>query len=180
MIKPIVKYLLRKKSKESDRNSSLVHGNLIMNVAVVANYDDGDSFKHVLNYVRELRERGIKVVDFYVYFPTKKSLEAYTSKENAVHFTKSSFNPFGKIINSELAKSLRKDYEVLIDLSLGKTMACDVLVSKLNAKWKAGSHSEERTYLLDFMIDLKDEKDIQKLIHHIDQYIFNFNNTKAA
>ena len=68
MFKPIVKYLLRKRAKESDRTSSLVHGDLIMKIAVVAHYSDDESFSHIVSYVKELRKRGKKVVDFYVFF----------------------------------------------------------------------------------------------------------------
>lgn len=151
-----------------------------MKIAVVAHYTDDASFSHVVSYVTELRKRGKKVVDFYIFFPSKKLKEAYESKEKGIQFSNSDFNLFGKIKSEGLLKALSKEYEVLIDLSLGKSLACDVLVSKLTATWKAGLHNEDRSYLLDFMIDMKDQKDIRKLIHHLDHYITQFNNTKAA
>lgn len=180
MFKPIVKYLLRKRAKESDRTSSLVHGDLIMKIAVVAHYSDDESFSHIVSYVKELRKRGKKVVDFYVFFSSKKLMENYESAERTIQFSGADFNLFGKVTSPNLVGALRKEYEVLIDLSLGNSLACDVLVSKLSATWKAGAHDLERSYLLDFMIDMKDEQDIRKLIHHLDHYITQFNNTKAA
>ena len=180
MLKPIVKYILQKRSKENDRPSRLVHGDLIMRIAVVACFTNDASFSHVVSYVKELRGRGKKVVDFYIYFPSKKMKEAYDSNARAVLFTQTDFNIFGKVRSEELLKGLSKDYEVLVDLSLGESLACDVIVSKLTATWKAGLHDEKRSYLLDFMIDMKDQRDMSKLIHHLDHYITQFNNTKAA
>ena len=180
MLKPIVKYLLRKRSKENDRPSRLVHGDLIMKIAVVAVYSNDASFSHILSYVNDLKKRGLKVVDFYVFFPSKKLKASYQSTTKEVPFSSADFNVFGKITSESMLKALTKEYEVLIDLSLGKSLACDVLISKLDATWKAGLHDEERAYLLDFMIDMKNERDIRKLIHHLDHYITQFNTTKAA
>lgn len=180
MITPIVKYILKKRSKESDRLSSLVHGDLIMKMAVVAVFSEDESFFHMQSYVNELRKRGLKEVDFYVYFSSKKLLQKSQPNKKNIVFSNADLNLLGKYKSESLIESLKKNYDVLMDLTRGKALACDVLVSKLKASWKTGAYDADRTYLLDFMIDVKDEKDVRKLIHHLDYYITNFNKSKAA
>lgn len=180
MFKPLVNFLLRKKLSDSERAPSMVSGRHVMHVAVVACRHDEKAYAGARAFVNELRKRGLRTVDFFIAFPSKKSMQNFEASANDVAFRSSDFNWIGKVLSDKLKLCLKKDYEVLIDLSRGNSFAADVLISKLSAKWKAGEFNEKRAHLLDLMIDVKADKDITKLIHHIDHYILNLNNSNAA
>jgi hypothetical protein len=180
MIAPIVNYLLRKRVNALDRQPSLVRGEHIMHVAIVAVFQQGDHFSWVEKYVKEWRKRGRRTVDLYLYFPHKKQMAHYHGGMKDMLFSSAQFNLLGKITDQKLLNSLQMEYDVLIDLSRGAHLSCDVLIAKSKAKWKAGEHSAKRAYLLDLMINTKGEHDIRNVIRHLDHYILNINTTQAA
>lgn len=181
MFKPLAKYFLKQHLRKNVRKPSLVHGDLIGSIAVVGLYDmEREGFNVINGYVKELRQRGIKTVDFYVGFKAKKELELYQGSLKDHPFHRSSFSWLGKVSSSDLDSVESKSYDLLIDLSGGEMFEADMLVGKIKAKWKAGAKSDIRAYLLDFMIDMKADKDVRNLIHHLDNYLMNFNKMNAA
>jgi hypothetical protein len=171
---------MKRAVKESDRAPSLVRGDLIQNVAIVAIYHENQRFSWIKNYVEDWRKRGMRSVDFFLYFPQKKQWETFAGRTMDVPFTSRHFNWIGKAVQPELVAALKKEYDVMIDLTRGESFACDVVLSKANAKWKTGEPSDERSFLLDFMIDVKDDPDIRNLMHHIDHYLTQLNKPNAA
>jgi len=169
---------MKKSATGQERTPSLVHADLVHKVAVVAVHERG-CYEHADEYVQQLRHRGIKTVDFYVAFPGKRTQSLYISKRKNFLFNPRSFNWIGKLRDPELEKGISREYDILIDLSLGRSFAADVLISKMKAKWKAGQKDTSRQYLLDFMIH-SDGKDVRYLIHHLDRYLMNFNKSNAA
>ena len=180
MIRPIVQFLIKRKAREDARIPSKVQGNLIMRVAVVAIGDDLEQFAHVTSYVKELRNRGLKTVDLYPFFHNKKRFEAFQGGLKDFPFTRKDFNLMGKFKSDMLRHSVGVSYDVLIDLTRGKAFPCDVLISKIEARWKAGEYDADREHLLDLMLDVKQNPDIRQLIHHLDHYLKNFNKSNAA
>jgi hypothetical protein len=74
-----------------------------------------------------------------------------------------------------LKDKLSQEYDLLIDLTEGASLAADVVIAKTNAKWKAGRANDERSFLLDFMIQQPKEKGLKSLIHYLDDYLMKFN-----
>lgn len=173
MIKPLVRFLLKKSVSNTKRTPSMVQADLINKVAVVGLYEPG-SFEFAEQYVQELRHRGIKTVDFYVAFKSKKAQAAYALSRKAFLFNPRSFNWMGKLIDQELHKGISRKYDMLIDLSMGRSLIADLVISMTDAKWKAGKKGASREYLLDFMINTAD-RDLRNLVHHLDHYLMNFN-----
>ena len=96
MFKPLVRYFINRKLKADDRRPSMVHGDLIMHAAVVAIYDEKEGFDHVYRYVKELRQRGLKTVDLYIYFPQKKAMQHFQGGMKDFLFDDSHFTLTGK------------------------------------------------------------------------------------
>ena len=181
MFKPLAKYFLKQHLRNHPRKPSLVHGDLVDSMAIVGIFDQDDKgFDIIQGYVKELRRRGIKTVDFYVGFKSKKLFKEYKGSLKDHPFHSSSFSWLGKIDSPELDSLETKTYDVLVDLSEGSMFEADVIVAKSKAKWKAGAKNNERAFLLDFMIDMKEDRDIRNLIHHLDKYLMNFNKMNAA
>ncbi|NQV53888.1 MAG: hypothetical protein HQ500_11935 [Flavobacteriales bacterium] len=180
MFRPLVKYLMKRSLKELDRQPSLVKGEHIRDVAIVVGYRSDESFAHAQQYVKEWRKRGMRSVDLYVYFPNKKQLESYSPNPKDIPFLRKDFNLAGKATAPGLVQALRAEYDILIDLTRGRFFACDVVIAKIKAKWKVGESDEDRAFLLDLMIDIKQDPDVRKLMHYMDHYIINLNTSNAA
>lgn len=178
MIKSIVRYLMKKRAQRDSRRPAMVRGDVLSSVAVIASHQP-QSFDVARAYVRELAQRGIPQVDFYIHFKQNKAKAAFEPAGHEYPFSPKSFNPFGKFKASELSQGVGKEYDLLIDLTDGSSLAADVVISKLNSKWKAGRRTGGRDYLFDFMINSKDG-DLRNLCHHINEYVLNFNKLNAA
>lgn len=171
---------MKRSLKDEQKSPSLVKGDHLRDIAIVAVYENSESFAHIESYIKEWRKRGMRSADLFLYFSSKKLMEQYQGSLKDVPFSSKSFSFAGKAVSSELTTALKKEYDVAIDLSRGGSFACDVVLSKIKAKWKAGEQSEDRAYLLDLMIDVKKDPDVRKLIHHLDHYLFHLNTSNAA
>lgn len=178
MLNPYIRYIIKRRAKNDQRRPMLVHGNLLNSIAIVAR-KECDQFEYIQAYVKELRNRGIKTVDFYIEFPNQRLQGLYGASLKDFPFNTKSFTFFGGYKTPELTHSLSRDYDLLIDLSQGASLKCDLLISRIHAKWKAGRRYPERDILLDFMLEIHDN-DMRNLIHHLNNYLTNFNNLNAA
>jgi hypothetical protein len=166
---------MKKSLAESDRKIALVRGKNVQRMAVFSSFEEPEIYKQALQYVFDLKKRGIKTVDFYLAFENKKSQDAFESKKQEICFSPADFNLVGKYKNQELKDKLSQEYDLLIDLTEGASLAADVVIAKTNAKWKAGRANDERSFLLDFMIQQPKEKGLKSLIHYLDDYLMKFN-----
>jgi hypothetical protein len=178
MLKFIAPFIIKRLLKKQNRTPSLVHGNVLKSVAVVAD-KSSDQFAIAQGYVNQLRQNGIKTVDFYILFPNQKIQDLYHTKLKDYPFNPKSFGFFGQFNTPELQGIADRKYDVLIDLSEGEDVHCELIIASIDAKWKAGRSTKHKEPLLDFMIDMKD-KDLRNLIHHLDKYLMNFNKLNAA
>lgn len=166
---------MKKSLAESDRKTALVRGKNVQRMAIFSTIENPEVYKQASQYAVELKKRGIKMVDFYLAFANKKSKEAFETKNKEICFSPSDFTLAGKYKNEELIAKLSQEYDLLIDLTEGDSLAADVVIAKTNAKWKAGRANEQRSYLLDFMIQEPKEKGLKSLIHFLDDYLMKFN-----
>lgn len=166
--------------QRDSRVPAVVHGDQIMRVAVVGVFTNEEHFKQLAGYIKTLRKRGLTTADAYIFFKKKNQMQSVEASKQDFLFRKSDFNLVGKLTNETLRNAINKEYDVVIDLSRGKSIACDALLCKMKAKWKAGEFDTARAHLLDFMIDVKQDPDIKKLVQSLDQYLISFNKSNAA
>ncbi len=178
MLNLIAPLIIKRLLAKQNRKPSLVHGDSIRSIAVIAN-KESDQFADTENYVKQLRHRGIKTVDYYIFFPNQKTQDLNAAKSKDFPFNPKSLGLFGNFKTIELNHSKEVKYDVLIDLSEPNVLECQLLVASIDAKWKAGKGSKSKYRLLDFMIEIKDN-DMRSLIHHLNGYLMNFNKINAA
>lgn len=171
---------MKKSLTDSSRQAGIVRGNHIQSVAVIGYFGNTQLFAEASMYVGQLRARGIKKVDFYIAFKSKKNKESYTSKLNEICFAPADFNFMGKYKSAELLQANKIQYDVLIDLSEGQSLAADVVITKTHASWKAGRSSAERALLFDFMLEQPAGSSLKEFIQNIERYFLKFNSSNAA
>lgn len=172
--------MIKRKMQRDNRSPSVVHGDQIMHVAVLGVFTNELHFQQMAGYVKMLRKRGLTTADFYIFFKKKNQMLSLEASKQDFAFRTADFNWVGKLTNEALRNAITKQYDVVIDLSRGKAVACDALLAKMKAKWKAGEYDPAREHLLDFMIDVKQDPDVKKLIQSLDQYLISFNKSNAA
>ena len=174
----VLKYLVNRNIKRDERKPAMLFGNSIERVIVLSNYSS-EGFQAVTQYVRELRERGIKHVDFLIEFDSKKSMEANSSNLKGVAFCSKDIGVFGSIKNPDLQSCLNNAYEIVLDLTDGTCVHSDYILTSLNATWRVGLKRRGRSKFLDLIID-GDSKQLKNSIEHLNSYLFNLNNLSAA
>lgn len=180
MFAPLVKYFMKKSLAESTRQTAIVRANNIQSIAVIGFFGNTQLFAEASTYVSQLRSKGIKKVDFYIAFKSKKNKEGYAAKPNEICFTPADFTLVGKYNSPELSEANKRQYDVLIDLTEGQSLAADVVIAKTHASWKAGRSSQERAMLFDFMLEQPEGKGLKDFIQNIDRYFLKLNSSNAA
>lgn len=178
MLPFITKYQIRKNLRARSASSQIIHGDLINSVAVFACLDS-KHYKAAKSYAKQLRERGIRVVDLFVFVPNKKALESFQATLKDFPFCPSDFSFFGGFLSPELEHSLTSQYEVALDLTNGESLFADLVMSRVDAQLRAGFKRKDRLNFLDFMIDTN-QSNFNDALSHLDKYLFHLNNNQHA
>jgi hypothetical protein len=83
--------------------------------------------------------------------------------------TKNDFTWYGTAKSETLEKFINTPFDILIDLSLEQTFPLEYIVRLSHASFKIGRLNQSLLY--DFMIDIKNEKNIDYLIQQISVYL---------
>lgn len=134
-----------------------------------------EEFSESLAFVKMLRHRGHRQVDFFIGFQSKNLMSLYAPTLKDFPFCPTDFAWNGRFLSPELQHALSQDYDLLIDLSHGQSAQADAVIAKTRARWKAG-HDNGRNHLFDFMIS--GQCTHKELIAHITTYFLTLNNSK--
>ncbi len=167
-----------KRALKDQRKPSKLSGAHLQSIAIVVCAEPAADFEVAKKLRKDLYERGLRKVDLFVAYSSRKAAKASEEKD-IIPFAPDSFNWIGRIASSDLTAALKQEYQVLMDLTEGRSFPADVLITKLHVQWKVGRHLAQREYLLDLMIDTKDQ-DLNKLIQHMDHYLNTLNKPTAA
>jgi hypothetical protein len=99
--------------------------------------------------------------DRIAYFPFKQGVDYFGLNE---------INWFGKPINPVIKDFLKRNFDILIDLSLSDLFPTQYIFASSIAKFKITNTSTKSKYA-DFIIDLKNTDKIDNYITHIKQYL---------
>jgi hypothetical protein len=168
-----VRNLLKRRSAAERRQAVKVYADSVNRIAVVG-CQFSEEFANIRSFVKELRARGYRQVDFYIAFKSQKVESAYHASLKDFPFNPSSFMWNGKFVTPELKQALNQEYDLLIDMSDGAMLEADVVIARIKAQWKGGRRQNRREYLFDFMLDT-DSTDMVTFAHQMDNYLLNFN-----
>lgn len=100
----------------------------------------------------------------------------YNTPKNAINFNFSYFNqknlnwilePHGNTVEEFIAKK----FDILINAYFSENLPLEYVSALSQASFRIGSFTKEKTYAYDFMVDMKDERDLQLLMKQYRHYL---------
>lgn len=131
---------------------------------------NNDDLNKLLGLMIELDSKGKKVANL-VYIPTKKKQEIEKAKADypLINFiTGREINWFDKPSGKDVESLLKKEFDILIDLSQKENFITTYISAKSKARFRVAKYFERETIGYDFMIDQKtgDLDDFTKQLTH--------------
>jgi hypothetical protein len=150
-------YILNRKIKNNKRIVKACNLRECKSIGLLFNATQILNFEIVKDLVKELStpSNKIKVLG---YVEGKDMIDHYLYRKGFEFFTRQQLNWFQKPISESVDDFVKQPFDVLINLSLDKTYPIQYIVALSKARFKAGMFTEE-SKLLDFMIDIKKEKE---------------------
>jgi hypothetical protein len=160
---------LQKELKAHKRNPAFHNFESATTVGFIFDAVDRDKYqfaKEFIDYVEKLNNRifGIGFAsksDQIAYFPYKQGIDYFGLNE---------INWYGKPTNPVVTDFLKRNFDILIDLSLSDIFPTQYLFSLSNAKFKIVNTSEKAKYA-DFVIELKNTAKLDNYIEQIKHYL---------
>lgn len=166
----VQKYLLRRIENAKKRHS-YVSLDDAKSVGVVFNAND-KNIPTTLRYLKkEFRRRNIKISCLAINIDSSQSEFPSIDSDSAISIINSSdLNWYGLPVSKEISKFIKKDFNILIDLSSTQRLfTIDYIISNSNATMKVGLYTHDK-FIHDIVICKRENDDIT-LIDHIKQIV---------
>ncbi len=136
-------------------------------IGILFNATDLVSFEIVKELVKNLTTKE-NTVDVLGYVDSKQLIDHYLYRKGFDFFTRKQLNWYYKPEAENVNSFIDKPFDLLINLSLDEPYPILYILASSAAKFKAGIYIEGFEYL-DFMIDIRKEKEaMESLKHEID------------
>lgn len=143
----------------------------LKSVGVVFNVIDEQSFKDVKEYVKFLREEGIKIVKAIGYYDHKKLPDYLVPSLEFDFISKKELNWYLKPVGSTVDNFVEGHYDALIDLTDNKSFSLQFLFILTRSKFKIGKTAKSGPDMYDLMIDVKEDSNQKYYIEQINYYL---------
>lgn len=169
-------WLLKKRMKSVQRNKTVHNLNSAKTAGVLFTADNSTEFSWINSFLNELINTKIKVFAL-AYIPTKHVPNDLLANRKINFFTKKELN-FSCTPNSSMVDSfIKKDLDLLIDLSDERYFPVIYVNNLSKAAFKVGSaNAVKKDY--DLMISIKDNQDLSYFIEQIKHYLSQIKNEK--
>ena len=175
--KSVGQFTLRRLSRRPSRSKQIVNLSIAEKVGVLFNPANKEELAVVKGFLGFLTKLEIKV--FPLAFLDSKRNNIETVLEKHINFVeKKDFNWYHKPLSPKLIDFIRKDFDILINLSLRNSMAVNYIVAKSKARFKVGKYFENLETYCDLMIDVTKSDNLPYLIEQISHYLSVINSTK--
>ncbi len=155
-------FMLRRKLKTGKRKKEVINLEEAKKVGIVFNATDEIVFELIKKFSKSLVSKGIEVYSIG-FVDQDKLIDHYLYRKGFIFFTKKQINWYMKPVNEEIESFIRKEFDILIDLTLQENFPLKYIVALSKAKFKVG-RLIEGDYIHDMMIDINKEIKIQKEI----------------
>jgi len=115
-------------------------------------------------------EKENKQVSFLYILMSEESKSDVHLDEGMIKFEKHDLSFWGEVLDAEVAKVLKKDFDYMIHADLETTIYSELLLSKSAAKCRIGKRFEGKDLFYDLMIDIGSKNQPQYLLEQIYHY----------
>jgi len=146
-------------------------------VVILFELTSEDDYYRINSFVKTLQsnQKIVNALGFY----TENVLPSYCSRRLSYDFiSPKDLNWFGIPSKSFINDFVRKECDLLIDLSMKENKTLQYIAGLSRAKMKVGRHSDESTRYYDMMFITDNLKDVEAYIQNVIQYLSGLNKIK--
>ena len=163
-------FLLKQKLSSVSRKKKLTNLNEAKSITIVYNVTSQTTFRTVKTLVKDLstKQRQVMALGFI----NRKSIPNYCVAANSgYYFNLRDLNWYGGPKNDYLKEFIRKEFDILIDLTMEDVYILKYITGLSKAKLKVGRYSKKHENYFDLMINLKESSTMEDFIEHVLHYL---------
>ncbi len=163
-------FFLRQKLNTVSRSKKLINLNEAKTIAIVYNVTSQTAFRTVKTMVKDLttKQRQVMALGFI----NRKSIPNYCVAANSgYYFNLRDLNWYGGPKNDYLKEFIRKEFDILIDLTMEDVFILKYITRLSRSKLKVGKYSKLHEKYFDLMIKVDKSASMEDLIEHILHYL---------
>ena len=168
---------LAKKLKLQHRKPKLKNLDEVMSVAILYSADERLTYDIVKNYVKFLKEEGVKSILVLGYCSLKEIPDYLQPKLEFDYFTKKELNMYLEPSGTAVSNFVATQFDVLIDLTTEFNLPLRNVLFQSKARLKIGKYNESDEQHYDFMIN-SGQQDLAKFIEQVTYYLAVLNKSK--
>jgi len=177
MFRRIIKYYADRRLLAFFRNQRrIIRLNTLKNsknIGILWNPSDEGSVEAYESLRKTLKSKGIKPKGV-AHVRSSRELEMLTTVTNSGFLHKRNVSWFGRPKSNQIIQFTQEQFDILIDLSIFKTIALQYILVHSSAAFKVGWQGSELNYY-DLNIDVSEKPQCQYLLEQIIYYLENIN-----
>ena len=175
----ISNYLLQQEIKSVRRQPILVPFQDAKNIGLLYDATLDNDYELIKQYVKDLRSYSKDVLALG-YFDKKELPDTRLMKLGLDFFSRKSLNWKMKPSNAIVHSFMNKNFDILICLSLDRSIPLRYVASLTQAKFKIGKYDQSNSGIYDFMIKSEQETNLKQMIEQVNHYIKLIRNEKYS
>lgn len=159
-------YLLRKELKFHQVERKVVNLRDAREIGLIFDASDTDVASQVNLFAESLRKERKKIFMLGYYNFPKPAINLhfpYFNRKNVTWY----YEPNGLLVEEFIARK----FDILISAHIEENLPLEYISTMSQSTFRVGQYDKSKTYAYDFMIDLKGEKDLRKLMDQVKYYI---------
>ncbi|MBK6483565.1 MAG: hypothetical protein KBF32_09930 [Chitinophagales bacterium] len=159
-------YLLRKELKFHQVERKVVNLRNAREIGLLFDASDTDVTAQVNLFAESLRKERKKIFMLGYYNFPKPAINLhfpYFNRKNVTWY----YEPNGLLVEEFIARK----FDILISAHIEENLPLEYISTMSQSTFRVGQYDKSKTYAYDFMIDLKGEKDLRKLMDQVKYYI---------
>lgn len=166
----IGEYILRRESEGVNRNRSMVNLAGARTIGILYALQTAPDYTEVENFVTELQKahKEVKALGFVQY---KEMKDRFLPKLSYDFFSQKEVNWFYKPMNDKVSDFIRKDFDLLLDLTMEEALPLKFIAGMSRARCKVGRYSDDNNRYYDLMIKVETHERLPELIRQIKHYL---------
>lgn len=168
------------KSPELNRRIKVNNFDESTSVGIIYKERDEAFFILVKQYVKYLKgEHGLKNVMAMAYLPETHVPYYHQHKLEFDYFTVADLDWKMKPSVIQIDNFISTDYDILIDLTFETVSPLIYVLAKSRARFKVGAFHDEKSNLLDLMIDMNDKTTFDQYLKKVNHFLTTLNRKHA-
>lgn len=173
-IKQIIgEFILRRRYKNHSRSREVKNISDCKNILILASEPEDMGAMNTTEFTRYLKDLNKEVVTLFLPERKKENKKSYSADIMLIEPV--DLNLFYIPDNPELLDLLDRDFDILIDLSLGNIFSLKYIHALSKAKFKVGAALNYKNDLSDLTIDIRNNPTVEYLLTQLKHYLTNIN-----